>query len=69
METGINHDYDADIGSRERSVVAATKLWVIVFSVLALFGVFLVWMLLSGTSGVPSGPSSTVNTAPRPEER
>ena len=68
MQTGIDNNYDTDIGSQERSVVAATKLWVIVFSVLALFGVFLVWMLLSGTSGVPSGPSSTVNTASRPAE-
>jgi hypothetical protein len=50
MDTEIDREYDTSIGTRERSVVAATKVWVIVLAAVAVIGLVLLGMFLTRTS-------------------
>ena len=68
MQTDIDPGYDTSIGTRERSAVAATKVWAIVLAVVALIGIFTLWMLLKGDNRPSSGGVSSENTATRPAE-
>lgn len=59
--------YDTGIGTKERSVVAATKVWGIVLAVVVLLGVIMitVFLMRSGTGGSGGGAGSG-NTSTRP---
>jgi hypothetical protein len=68
MANTIRHNYDTSIGSNDRSVVSATKMWAVILGLIALFGVIMLMMFMSRTSNAPSGPVSSENTATRPAE-
>ena len=62
--------YDKSIGSENRSVVSATKLWGIVLGLVLLVGIGLLAMFFMGYGDGPRsrGGPSTDNTATRPAE-
>ena len=61
--------YDKSIGSDERSVVSATKLWSIVLGIVALLGLIaIVSFLMWGSRPNESQRITTENTATRPAE-
>ncbi|MCC6327974.1 MAG: hypothetical protein IT174_05620 [Acidobacteria bacterium] len=56
MADKVRKDYDTSIGTKERSVVSATKLWGIVIAVVVLIGVLmLVMFFTSNSSGLTNG--------------
>jgi ABC-type transporter Mla maintaining outer membrane lipid asymmetry permease subunit MlaE len=63
------HDYGTSIGTKERSVVAATKIWAIILGLVALVGIVMMMMFLGYFGNArSSGPVSSENTATRPAE-
>ena len=68
MADTMGRDYDTSIGTEDRSVVAATKIWGIVLALVALVGITMIFMFLAGTNRPSSGPVSSENTATRPAE-
>ena len=62
--------YDTSIGSGERSVRSATKLWTIVFAVIFIIGLALIiafYSSVGGTRNAPGGaarPAETGNVGP-----
>lgn len=61
--------YDKAIGSEQRSAVAATKLWAILFGIVLLIGIgLIVTFFFSGTSGgdAGSGGASSTTSSPGP---
>ena len=68
MDTKADPGYDTSMDTPERSVVAATKIWVIVLSAVALVGLVLLGLLLTQTGSRSTGPVSSENTATRPAE-
>ena len=63
-----NAAYDKSIGTENRSVVAATKLWAIILGIVLLIGIGLLVFLFAGSNTKDTGGSSTDNTATRPAE-
>ena len=53
-----NSNYDTSIGSEERSVRSATKLWAIVFGFIFLIGITLI-LVFYWSSSADSGPGGT----------
>jgi hypothetical protein len=68
MDTEVDRGYDTSIGTRERSVMAATKVWAIVLAAVAAIGLVLLGMFLTRTESRSTGPVSSENTATRPAE-
>lgn len=68
MSNAGRENYDTSIGTNERSVVSATKLWGLILGLIAVFGVILLMMFLTQTDSKSSGPVSSENTATRPAE-
>jgi hypothetical protein len=68
MANTIRDNYDTSIGTNDRSLVAATKLWAIVIGLIVLLGVIMLLMFMTGSMGVSSGPVSSENTSTRPAE-
>ena len=68
MADMTGRDYDASIGTNERSVVAATKLWGIILVLIAVFGLIVLIVFLTRTNSTSTGPVSSDNTATRPAE-
>jgi len=50
MADRITKDYDQSIGTKERSVVSATKLWGIVIALAVLIGVVMILIFFSSDS-------------------
>ena len=50
--------YDTSVGTKERSVRSATKLWAIVFAFIFLIGITLILVFYSSSS-TDSGPGGT----------
>jgi len=53
-----NSNYDTSIGTEERSVRSATKLWAIVFVFIFLIGITLILVFYSSTA-TDTGPGGT----------
>lgn len=68
MDTKADQGYDTSIDTGERSVVAATKIWVIVLAAVAVVGLVLIAMFFMRSETRPTGPVSSENTATRPAE-
>ena len=60
--------YDTSIGTEERSVVAATKLWGTVLAIIGILGVLMIGYFLFAGTGGDSRRINSENTATRPAE-
>lgn len=68
MSDTVGRGYDTSAGTEDRSAVTATKVWGIVLALVALVGIAMIFMFLTGTNRPSSGPVSSENTATRPAE-
>ena len=69
MPNTVQEGYDKSIGTSDRSVVSATKLWAIVLAGVLLVGIIMIAMFLAWPfGGASSGPVSSENTAAGPAE-
>ncbi|MDI1242913.1 MAG: hypothetical protein PSX80_13435 [bacterium] len=68
MVTENNHSvYDKSIGSEQRSAVAATKLWAILFGIVLLIGIgLIVTFFFSGMGGSDAGRGGAGSTSSSP---
>jgi hypothetical protein len=60
--------YDKSIGTEDRSVVAATKLWAIIIGIVVLLGLGMILFFLTGSNMRDSGGPNSENTSTRPAE-
>ena len=63
-----NAGYDKSIDSKDRSVVSATKLWVIIVGFVLLLGIGLLLVFTFGSNTRSSGGPASENTSTRPAE-
>jgi hypothetical protein len=69
MADRTSEGYDTSIGTEDRSVRSATKLWGIILGLVALAGIIMIAVFMSwGSGSSSSGPVSSENTAKRPAE-
>ena len=68
MADRISEGYDTSIGTKERSVTSATKLWGIILGLVVLAGIIMIAVFMSWDGRGSSGPVSSENTATRPAE-
>ena len=62
-----NAMYDKSIGSKDRSVVSATKLWVIILGIVLLLGIgMILFFFSSGTGTRETGAPGATNSASNP---
>lgn len=68
MADELKPDYDTSIGTKERSVVAATKVWGIVLGFVLLLGVIMLTLFLMRGSepGAVTNSGNTVTATPAP---
>lgn len=67
MEQGDR--YDTSIGTENRSVVSATKLWALIIAAVVLAGiVMMVFFMMMGSQGGTGRRINSENTATRPAE-
>jgi flagellar basal body-associated protein FliL len=65
-----DESYDKSVGTKDRSVVAATKIWLIVAGIVLLLGITMIAIFFTGTGDArrnTGGPASE-NSASRPAE-
>ncbi len=63
-----NATYDKSIDTKDRSVVATTKLWGIVIGIVFLLGLAMIIFFFMSTGVRDSGGTASDNTATRPAE-
>lgn len=62
MADRVDQGYDTSVGTKERSAVAATKIWVIVLAIVGIIGVVLIGaFLMRGTA--TNGGINSANTS------
>ena len=63
-----NEGYDKSIGSDDRTVVGATKLWAVIIGIVVLLGIGMIAFFFIGSNMRDSGGPNSENTSTRPAE-